>query len=131
VNTERPEFLVREVLDVLQGRSLEFFGGMPGVRDDGLIESALASAENALFYGGGDLFDVAAAYAFHLAQAQAFFDGNKRTAVAAMLVFLEGNGVHVSNTHDDAIYGAIIAFAERRMGKAELASLLRQCAGQM
>ncbi|WP_206026203.1 type II toxin-antitoxin system death-on-curing family toxin [Roseimicrobium sp. ORNL1] len=116
---------------MLQERSLHLFGGLRGVRDDGLIHSALASAENALFYGGGDLFDVAAAYAFHLAQAQAFFDGNKRTAVAAMLVFLEGNGVHVSNTHDDAIYDAIIAFAERRMGKAELAAFLRQSAGQM
>lgn len=48
-----------------------------------------------------------------------------------MLVFLEGNGVHVSSAHDDAIYDAIIAFVERWMDKNDLASLLRQCAGQI
>lgn len=88
-----PVFLTREVLDDIHADSLALFGGSPGLRDEGLVESALGSAQNAFFYGGGDLFDVAAAYAFHIAQAQAFLDGNKRTAIGAALTFLEYNGI--------------------------------------
>lgn len=54
--------------------SLELHGGMDGVRDQGAVESALASAMNTWNYSGGDAFDVAAAYAFHLAESQAFLD---------------------------------------------------------
>jgi death-on-curing protein len=89
----------------------------------------MGAAENAWFYGGGDLFDIAAAYAFHLSQAQAFFDGNKRTAVGSAFVFLEGNGVRVKYEHDDAIYDALIAIAEHRMTKAELAVLFQRLFG--
>lgn len=99
---------------------------MAGVRDDGLVESSLASAENTWLYGDGDLFDIAAAYAFHLSQAQAFFDGNKRTAVASAFLFLKGNGVRVTNQHDDAVYDALIAIAEHRMDKPEFGALFRR-----
>jgi death-on-curing protein len=126
MSAEQPAFLSRAIVDQLHSRSLELFGGMSGIRDDGLVESALASAENAWFYGGGDLFDIAAAYAFHLSQAQAFFDGNKRTAVASAYVFLEGNGVQVSREHDETVYDALIAIAEKRMTKPELAALFRR-----
>jgi death-on-curing protein len=129
MSREQPEFLVREIIDALHARSLKLFGGLQGVRDSGLVDSALASAENAWFYGEGDVFDVAAAYAFHFSQAQAFLDGNKRTAVAAAMVFLHGNGITVSNGHDDALYEALIAIAEHRMTKAELAALMRQLFG--
>lgn len=91
----KPALLSRSIVDRLHARSLQLFGGLQGVRDNDLVESAIAAAENTWIYGAGDLFDLAAAYAFHLSQAQAFFDGNKRTAVAAAYVFLEGNGVRV------------------------------------
>lgn len=65
MSREQPEFLVREIIDALHARSLKLFGGLQGVRDSGLVDSALAAAENAWFYGEGDVFDVAAAYAFH------------------------------------------------------------------
>lgn len=129
MSTAAPAFLTRAIIDRLHARSLELFGGMAGVRDDGLVESSLASAENVWLYGNGDAFDIAAAYAFHLSQAQAFFDGNKRTAVAAAFVFLEANGVHVNPEHDMAIYDALIAIAERRMTKPELAALFRRLFG--
>ena len=83
---------------------------------------------NVYYYAQGDLFDVAAAYCYHIAQAQAFIDGNKRTAVAAGLVFLEINGV--STDFDSMpLYEAMIAIAEKRMDKAELAALLRKLCG--
>ena len=83
--------------------------------------------QNVFFYGEGDLFEIAAAYAFHIAEAQAFLDGNKRAAVASALSLLEGNGV--SKRLDPLLlYDAMIAIAERRMNKAGLAALLRTLA---
>ena len=119
-----PIFLTREVLDDIHSDSLELFGGTFGVRDEGLIESALGSAQNAFYCASGDFFDVGAAYAFHIAQAQAFLDGNKRTAIGAALTFLEFNGVK-SRVDDGTLYDAMIAIAERRLDKAGLAQLLR------
>jgi len=118
-----PVFLTREVIDNIHADSLALFGGSSGVRDDGLVESALGSAQNAWFYGQGDLFDVAAAYAFHIAQAQAFIDGNKRTGIAAALIFLEYNGIP-SRTDDGTLYDAMIGIAERRLDKPQLAAVL-------
>ncbi|MCF7785807.1 MAG: type II toxin-antitoxin system death-on-curing family toxin [Prosthecobacter sp.] len=118
-----PVFLTREVIDNIHADSLALFGGIAGVRDEGLIESALGSAQNAWFYGRGDLFEVAAAYAFHLSQAQAFIDGNKRTGIAAALIFLEYNGVP-SRVDDGTLYDAMIGIAERRLNKPQLAAVL-------
>ena len=92
-NSAEPLFLTRGQIRRLHEAGLARFGGSAGVRDEGLIESALASAQKAFYYGGGDVFDVAAAYAFHLAEAQAFIDGNKRVGAGAALIFLELNGV--------------------------------------
>ena len=95
-----------------------------GLRDRGGLEAAVHHPRNVYYYGQGDLFDIAAAYAFHIAEAQAFLDGNKRTAVAAALVFLELNGVHAF--YDSVrLYDAMIAIAERRLDKTGLAVLFR------
>ena len=90
-----------------------------------MVESALASARNTCLYGRGDLFDIAASYAFHIAEAQAYVDGNKRTAVAAALTFLKGNDVRL-NLDDAVIYDAMIAIAEKRMTKENLAAVFRK-----
>jgi death-on-curing protein len=81
-----PIFLTLNETLRLHDRSLAEHGGSAGIRDPGLVESALASAKNIHFYARGDVFDVAAGYAFHLAESQAFVDGNKRTGVAVALV---------------------------------------------
>jgi death-on-curing protein len=121
------EFLTREEIDELHSDSLAEFGGIAGVRDDSLVESAIGAALNEHYYGGGDAFSVAAAYAFHIAQNQAFLDGNKRTAVAAALTFLAMNGYATDHEEGErlAIYDALIAIADRRMSKPELADLFR------
>jgi death-on-curing protein len=122
-----PNFLtVNEVLRI-HSRSLAEHGGTEGARDAGLVESAVASAENTFWYGRGDVFDVAASYAFHLAEAQAFLDGNKRTGVSAALVFLARNGVYVAPPKWE-FYLAMIAIAEKRMTKAGVAEVLRRLA---
>jgi len=104
--------------------SIECFGGLPGVRDPLLLEAAVIHPRNVYHYRQGDLFDLAAAYCYHIAQAQAYIDGNKRTAVAAALIFLQCNGVS-TDFDSTELYPAMIAIAERHMDKPELATLLR------
>jgi death-on-curing protein len=121
----QPAFLTFDEVLYLHRESLRRFGGMDGIGDRGLIESALGSAQNAFWYGGGDVFDIAAAYAFHIAEAQAFIDGNKRTGVAAALVFLMKNGIDAP-VDDGRLYEALIAIAERRLDKAGLRNVIRE-----
>jgi death-on-curing protein len=109
----------------LHDQSLERFGGSAGIREPGLVESALGSAQNAFWYGRGDLFDVAAAYAFHIAQSQAFTDGNKRTGASAAIAFLRINQVRFPKD-DGSVYRAMIEIAEKRLDKPGLAETLRR-----
>jgi death-on-curing protein len=125
MSAAKPKFLYLDEVLRLHAMSLAHHGGSEGVRDLGLIESALASAQNTFLYGGGDLFDVAASYAFHLAESQAFIDGNKRTGTAAALVFLARNGSYVMPFPAE-FHAAMLAIADRRMTKVELAQMLRK-----
>ena len=118
-----PTFLTLSQVNRLHARALAEHGGQEGVREPGLVDSALASAKNTFWYAGGDLFDIAAAYAFHLAESQAFVDGNKRVAAAAALVFLEINGARLLSA-PDALERAMIQIALRRLDKQGLAVLL-------
>ena len=122
-----PFFLTLDEVLQMHARSLAEHGGSEGVREPGLVESALASARNTWYCGNGDLFDVAASYAFHLAESQAFVDGNKRTAVVAAMVFLAKNGVY-DRPPTWSLYSAMIDVAEKRNTKADLAAIFRQCA---
>ncbi|WP_044891457.1 type II toxin-antitoxin system death-on-curing family toxin [Opitutus terrae] len=109
----------------LHRKSIECFGGIEGLRDRGIVESALAAGENAFIYGRGDLHEIAAAYTYHLAQNQGFLDGNKRTAVACAITFLMCNGCD-DCSDDSVLYSAMIAIAEHRMDKQALAAVLRR-----
>jgi death-on-curing protein len=127
--SNEPAFLTTEQVAILHRMALERHGGQDGMRDESTFESAVMQPRNVWYYAQGDLFDVAAAYAFHLAESQAFLDGNKRTGMSAALVFLAGNGVTVPEATDE-LYAAMIAIAERSLNKAELAVLLRRLAKQ-
>lgn len=72
--------------------SLDLFGGLPGTRDDGALEAALARPENKHAYGENDLSALAAAYAFGIIKNHPFADGNKRTALGVAIAFLGLNG---------------------------------------
>lgn len=122
-----PRFLSQQtVLDIHDAQIAEH-GGEPGVRDEGLLESALA--QPIARFGGqylhGDLFAMAAAYAFHLAQNHAFVDGNKRTGLAAALVFLDVNGYEVADEGTE-LADTILAMLAGRRDKAWLAEELRR-----
>ncbi len=124
-----PEFLTVE--DVLEIHALqaERFGGSAGVRDQGLLESAIAQPQ--MTFGGefvqADLFAMAAAYLFHLVQGHAFVDGNKRVGLLAALVFLDINGISIEGD-SNTLYELTLAVAEGRAGKEEVAGVLRRVA---
>jgi len=90
-----------------------------------MVESALGAAQNTFWLGRGDLYEIAAAYAFHIAEAQAFLDGNKRTASAAAISFLTLNGVNFP-LDDGSVYKAMIDIAEKRLDKPGLGKVLRK-----
>ena len=126
---KEPVFLTVAQVEGFHRRALELFGGLDGLRDRTLFESAVAQAQNVYWYAEGDLYAIAAAYGFHLAQAQAFLDGNKRTAVAAALTFLKLNGVDTRRDITAPLLQALIAVANRELDRDGLATLLRQLLG--
>lgn len=121
-----PEFLSLDDVLEIHEYYIERFGGTFGIRDQGLLESAIAmpQAGNENDYYHHDVFEMAAAYAYHMAQNQPFLDGNKRTGLASAMVFLEINGVVLSDPNE-ALYDAMIKVSERTLDKSGLADLLR------
>jgi death on curing protein len=93
---------VHEVL-AIHARGIEEFGGLHGVRDAGALEAALTAAESRAYYEQATLSTCAATYAYHLTQAHAFVDGNKRVAAAAAEIFLELNGAELHATNDEIV----------------------------
>lgn len=85
-------WVAREALVLLHDESLAEHGGAPGIRDEGLFESALARPLNLVAYGNPDVADLAAAYGVGLAKNHPFIDGNKRTAFLAVGLVLAING---------------------------------------
>ena len=87
----------------IQSKLIERYGGIHSLRDEGALESALYAAENRAFYENAPIEILAATYAFHLSQAHAFLDGNKRIAAAVAGVFLELNGAWLDASQDEII----------------------------
>jgi death-on-curing protein len=90
-----------EVL-AIHGRQLDEHGGASGVRDDGLLESALARPQQLFTYGEPDVFDLAAAYTAGIVRNHPFVDGNKRTGFVVGILFLELNGPTFTASEADA-----------------------------
>jgi|SRR5208282_5620659 len=111
-----------EVLLILQDQ-IRRYGGVYGVRDPSLLSSALAMP-NSSFEGKylhKDLFEQASAYAFHICQNHPFIDGNKRTGLAAALVFLSLNGIELDDP-DEELYKLMMKVANGKATKAEIAA---------
>jgi death-on-curing protein len=96
-------FLRKSEVIVLQAASIDRFGGLHGIRDEGALESALIAVENRYHYESADIAICAATYAYHLCQAHAFIDGNKRVAAAATEVFLAFNNAKFTATNDQIV----------------------------
>jgi len=122
-----PVFLTLDEVLALHEDQIRRYGGSTGTRDAGLLESSMGSA--AATFGGtflhGTIFEMAAAYLYGISRNHPFIDGNKRTAVAAALTFLEMNGIEV-DAEEDAFYDLVIGVAEGRTSKSAVAVFLHE-----
>lgn len=99
---KEPEWVLREVVLALHEMSLAEHGGSAGLRDEGLLDSALGKPLNQFAYGSPSVFDLAASYACGLAKNHPFIDGNKRVAFVVAITFLELNGFEFFASEADA-----------------------------
>ncbi len=119
-----PIWLPKDLVIAIHDEQLRTFGGPPGIRDEGLLESALARAQNKYAYGSDDLAELAAAYGFGLARNHAFVDGNKRIAFLAIVTFLGLNDIDFLVPESDAVV-IMLAVAAGEVGEESLARWIR------
>ena len=120
-----PVWVLREVVSMLHEQSLAEFGGAAGVRDEGLLDSALGKPQNLLAYGQPNLFDLAASYAFGIVKNHPFIDGNKRAGFVVAVVFLELNGYRFHASEVDSALRTL-ALAAGEMTEGAYAEWLKQ-----
>lgn len=130
--TKEPIFLTLADVMEMHLYQLEHFGGSPGLRDMNLLKSAIAMPQ--MSFGGivlhKNIFEMAAAYLFHVVENHPFLDGNKRTGAMAAIVFLDVNGMDFEATDDD-FAEMVLQVASGRMGKQEVAAFLKgKCSPQ-
>ena len=113
---------VRQILRMHE-LGVTYFGGAPGVRDAGLLQSAVDRAPNKFHYGETRLTVLAAAYAYGLARNHPFVDGNKRVALSAMVEFLAKNGVRLVAASSE-LTAVMLSLASGTIGEPELATWL-------
>ncbi len=119
-------FLRKNELIEIHKRLIEEFGGTHGLRDEGALESALAAIENRAYYENADISTSAATYAYHLTQAHAFIDGNKRIAAAASEIFLEINEVKLSHATNDQIFDLFMGIAAGDVSRRRVEQIFSQ-----
>ena len=122
-----PLFLDFDQIMRLHCSLIDAYGGADGIRDRGLLLSALEQPR-AMFGGAylhGDVFEMAAAYLFHIVSNHPFIDGNKRVGAASAVVFLELNGIEIQ-ADEDGLYDITIAAATGRADKATIAAFFRE-----
>jgi death-on-curing protein len=118
-----PQWLDLAIVLDFHAEQLALFGGADGVRDLGLLESALARPVNKFAYGQTDLTTLAAAYGFGIARNHPFIDGNKRTAFASIIVFLGLNGHELVARPEEAT-AIMLGVAAGEIGEDRLARWL-------
>lgn len=116
-------WLVEGVVIAMHDEQISEHGGSLGIRDAGLLSSALARPQNQATYGEPSVFDLAAAYAFGIIRNHAFVDGNKRTGFLAAYVFLDLNGWELIASEVEAV-AAVLALATNEIDEADFASWL-------
>ena len=125
---EEPRWIREDAVRLIHVRQIAEHGGGDGIRDEGLLASALARPRNLLAYASArevDLAALAAAYAYGIAKKHPFVDGKKRTAFVVCHVFLLLNGHELSASAEDR-YLTFLGLAEGRIGEGELATWIRE-----
>ncbi len=115
-----PVWLLRNVVEAVHDAQLAEHGGLPGLRDPGLLESALARPRDSFGYGETDIRVLAASYAFGIARNHPFIDGNKRMAFLAAYVFMRLNGWRITATEPDTTT-VVLSLAAGQMSESDFA----------
>ena len=118
-----PTWVLRSVIDAVHDMQLAEHGGATGIRDKGLLDSALARPKNMFAYGEADLCALAATYAAGIAHNHPYVDGNKRTAFLAAYIFLQINGLELKASEIDAT-STMVALAAGEINKEAFADWL-------
>ena len=121
-----PVWLSRGLVDALHQQSIDMAGGSQGLRDSGLLDSALARPRNLYAYGETDIFQLAASYAEGVSQNHPFVDGNKRVAFSAADIFLLKNGYDLQPSKGDEHADMIEAIAQSQIDRDKLAQHLKK-----
>jgi death-on-curing protein len=121
---KEPRWISTQQALSIHAEQLAIFGGPAGLRDEGMLESALGRPQNKWAYGETDLAVLAAAYAYGLARNHPFVDGNKRAAFMCMMVFLRKNGIEFSPDGSQATI-AMVNLASGEIGEEGLARWIR------
>ena len=119
------KWLPKEAVLAMHARQLAEHGGGTGVRDLGLLDSALQRPQNKKDYESPDMADLAAAYAYGIARNHPFIDGNKRTALVASRTFLLINGYQIT-AHNDERLRTFMALAAGSLTEDDLATWFRK-----
>lgn len=120
-------FLDKALIIEMHNDEIRSYGGSMGFLNESLLDSALAQPALALQFSEPSIYGLAAIYGYHICKNHAFNDGNKRTAVVAMMVFLDINGYDI-NTSENDIIETILAVASNKIDKQQLASWLESVA---
>ena len=120
---KEPEWIYRDTVLGLHELSIEQHGGSHGIRDEGLLDSALGRPQHLFVYGTPNLFDLAACYAHGLVKNHPFIDGNKRTGFVVAALMLEVNGYELQAVDDDAT-ARTLALAAGEMTESAYAAWL-------
>jgi death-on-curing protein len=129
VSTDDPLFLDVDDVIELHATQLEVYGGAAGLRDRGLLESAVAQPKTSFGsqFAHDGLCAMAAAYLFHVVSNHPFVDGNKRAGLLAAIVFLDVNGISIDHP-SDALYDLTLGVAAGRIQKPAIATELERIA---
>ena len=123
-----PFWIDRDAVLAIQGELIARFGGLHGLRDEGLLESALARPRQMYRYGKGGIFDLAASYAHGIVKNHPFLDGNKRAGLMTAYTFLGINGYRLQAPEEDAALQTIALAAGEVDADGYAAWLKRSCA---
>ncbi|MCC5848486.1 MAG: type II toxin-antitoxin system death-on-curing family toxin [Verrucomicrobia bacterium] len=121
---KEPVWIPREAVLAMQRQLLSRFGGLDGLRDEGLLDSALNRPLQIFAYGSPDVFDLAAAYAMGLVKNHPFLDGNKRIGFVSAFTFLGLNGFSLQAPEAEAVLQTV-ALAAGEIGEADYALWLK------
>ncbi len=120
-----PRWIPREAVLATQDELLDRFGGLSGIRDENLLESALHRPQQLFAYGAPDLFELAAAYAAGIVKNHPFLDGNKRAGFMAAYIFLEANGLSFQAPEEEVVLQTL-ALAASAIDEKEFADWLKK-----